>query len=165
MADRAKSRATPRLPTEAPGPEWAGLARRALDEAGFRGGGARLAVVDLLARQDCCLSAQELADRLRAEGGRAGTASVYRALDALHRIGLVARVEIGDGGARYEAVVPGGDHHHHVVCDTCGRITAFEDPGLERAIDRLAGRLRHRVSGHDVLIRGSCPRCVSVGGG
>src|ERR671916_222561 len=75
-----------------------------------------------------------------------GAASVYRALEALDRIGLVQRVEVGEGGTRYEAIVPGGEHHHHVVCDSCGRISPFEDPGLERAIGRLAGRIEHRVS-------------------
>ena len=139
---------------------WSELALRVLGEGGRRPGGARRAVVGLLSRQDCCLSAQEIAERLREEGDRVGTASVYRALDLLHRAGLVQRVELGDGGARYEALIPGGDHHHHVVCDRCGRITPFEDRALERAIDRLGARLRHRVSGHEIVLRGECPRCA-----
>jgi Fur family transcriptional regulator, ferric uptake regulator len=48
-----------------------------------------------------------------------------------------------------------------VLCDSCGTLTAFEDEGLERAIGRLAKRLRHAVSGHDVLIHGRCARCES----
>ena len=141
---------------------WSELALRVLGEGGRRPGGARRAVVGLLSRQDCCLSAQEIAERLREEGDRVGTASVYRALDLLHRAGLVQRVELGDGGARYEALIPGGDHHHHVVCDRCGRITPFEDRALERAIDRLGARLRHRVSGHEIVLRGECARCATA---
>jgi Fur family transcriptional regulator, ferric uptake regulator len=141
--------------------DWSALARDALGEAGQRTGGARSAVVDLLADQDCCLSAQEIAQRLRTRGNRVGTASVYRALDLLHGIGLVQRIEFGEGGARYEPVIPGGEHHHHVLCDSCGTLSAFEDEGLERAIGRLAKRLRHQVSGHDVLIHGRCARCES----
>jgi Fur family ferric uptake transcriptional regulator len=141
---------------------WSELALRVLGEGGRRPGGARRAVVGLLSRQDCCLSAQEIAERLREEGDRVGTASVYRALDLLQRAQLVQRVELGDGGARYEALVPGGDHHHHVVCDRCGRITPFEDRALERAIDRLGARLRHRVSGHEIVLRGVCPRCATA---
>jgi Fur family transcriptional regulator, ferric uptake regulator len=140
---------------------WSELAKEALGEAGQRSGGARTAVVDLLAGQDCCLSAQEIAERLRSRGTRVGTASVYRALDLLHGIGLVQRIEVGEGGARYEPVIPGGEHHHHVLCDSCGTLSAFEDEGLERAIGRLAKRLRHSVSGHDVLIHGRCARCES----
>jgi Fur family ferric uptake transcriptional regulator len=139
---------------------WSELATEALATEGRRAGGARRAVIDLLAEQDCCLGAQEIAERIRARGQRVGVASVYRALDLLSSAGLVQRVEVGAGGARYEATVPGGHHHHHAVCDRCGRLTPFEDPGLERAIDRLAGRLGHEVQGHDVLIRGDCKNCA-----
>jgi Fur family ferric uptake transcriptional regulator len=139
--------------------EWSGRARGALGGAGHRLGGAREAVVELLSRQDCCLSAQEISDRLRSEGGGVGLASVYRTLDLLHGMGLVQRVDVGEGGLRYEPVVPGGEHHHHAVCESCGRVTAFEDRRLEEAIQRLSSRLGHAASGHDVLIRGTCARC------
>ena len=115
--------------------------------------------MELLSRQHCCLSAQEIADELRSEGGGVGIASVYRTLDLLHGMGLVQRVDVGEGGQRYEPVLPGGDHHHHAVCDSCGRMTAFEDPRLEEAIEHVSGRLGHAVSGHDVLLRGTCTRC------
>ncbi len=141
---------------------WSELAAHALSSEGRRAGGARRAVIGLLAEQDCCLSAQEIADRIRAGGKRVGVASVYRALDLLHGEGLVQRIEVGDGGARFEAVVPGGEHHHHAVCERCGRLTPFEDAGLERAIKRLSDRIGHRVQGHDVLIRGRCARCAGA---
>ena len=61
--------------------------------------------------------------------------------------------------AAYEPAFPGGEHHHHVVCDRCGKVSAFEDEALERAIDRLAGRLEYDVGGHDVVLRGACASC------
>jgi Fur family transcriptional regulator, ferric uptake regulator len=140
--------------------DWERSARTALSDAGHRAGGARGAVVGLLARQDCCLSAQEISDRLRKSGTNVGTASIYRALDVLNELGLVQRVEFGAGGARFEPVLPGGDHHHHAVCDRCGRVTAFEDDRLERQLQSLAGQLRHSMSGHDLVIHGECPRCL-----
>jgi Fur family ferric uptake transcriptional regulator len=139
---------------------WSELALDALAADGRRAGGARRAVVELLAERDCCASAQELADELRARGGSTGVASVYRALDLLSRAGLVQRVEVGDGGARFEAVVPGGEHHHHAVCERCGSLTPFSDDGLERAIHRLAAQMSLEVRAHDVLIRGECERCA-----
>jgi Fur family ferric uptake transcriptional regulator len=139
--------------------QWADRAREALEEAGHRTGGARSAVIELLARQDCCLSAQEIAERIERRGDPVGIASVYRALDLLHDLGLTQRVDLGDGGYRYEPVVPGGEHHHHVVCDRCGRVTAFEDPELERAIGRLGRRLDHTVAAHELVIHGECARC------
>lgn len=142
------------------GGEWIERAREALRREGHRAGGARGAVVELLARHDCCLSAQEIADELRDRGSGIGIASVYRALDLLDGMGLVQRVDTGGGAMKYEAMIPGGHHHHHVVCERCGRVAAFEDERLEEAIDRIARRLRHEVSGHEVMIRGACPRCA-----
>ncbi|HSD23505.1 MAG TPA: transcriptional repressor [Solirubrobacterales bacterium] len=143
-----------------PAADWERHARAALTEAGHRSGGARDAVVGLLARQDCCLSAQEIHQRLRRAGGDAGIASVYRALYLLHDMGLVQRVEFGDRGARFEPVVPGGEHHHHAVCDRCGRVTPFEDARLEKQLEQLAGNLKHSMSGHDLVIHGECRRCA-----
>jgi Fur family transcriptional regulator, ferric uptake regulator len=144
-----------------PSSTWEQSARRALRDAGHRSGGARDAVVSLLARQQCCLSAQEIAERLRSGRGRVGLASVYRALDLLHGMGLVQRVDVGEGGLRYEPVLPGGEHHHHAVCDSCGRVTAFEDDRLEQAIQSLARRLRHSPRDHEVVIHGACGRCAT----
>jgi Fur family ferric uptake transcriptional regulator len=139
--------------------DWGQHARDELQRAGHRAGAARLAVVDLLARQDCCLSAREIADELRTEGSEVGIASVYRALDVLDELRLVQRLDAGEGVVRYEPAHPSGHHHHHVVCDRCGRVSAFADPQLEEAIERTARRLDHAVEGHDVVLRGRCPRC------
>ena len=115
--------------------------------------------MELLAEQDCCLTAQEIFDELRSEGRRVGIASVYRALDLLTGMKLVQRLEMGEGVARYEAAHAGGEHHHHVVCERCGRVTAFEDERLESALEGLSGRLGYALEGHDVVLRGSCRDC------
>ena len=117
--------------------EWREHALEELRRAGHRSGGARSAVVDLMARQHCCLTAQEIFDRLREDGQVVGIASVYRALDLLSRMGLVRRLDLAEA-AYYEPAHPGGEHHHHVVCDRCGKVSQFEDEALETAIERLA---------------------------
>src|SRR6185503_19241209 len=76
---------------------WSEHAARSLEDAGHRWGSARLAVVEVLASQECCLTAREIVDELRGQGRPAGTASVYRALDLLHELGLVTRLDVGDG--------------------------------------------------------------------
>jgi Fur family ferric uptake transcriptional regulator len=139
-------------------PDWADHATAELRRTGHRSGGARAAVIDLMAAQDCCLTAQEVFDGLRADGRVVGIASVYRALDLLARLGLVRRLDMGNASG-YEPALPGGDHHHHVVCDRCGKVSSFEDQALEEAIDRLSRRLKHSVAEHDVVLRGACPDC------
>jgi Fur family ferric uptake transcriptional regulator len=139
---------------------WSEHVHAVLTAAGLNRGGARERVIELLARQRCALSAVEIEDALRASGRATGRASIYRVLELLVEHGLVERVAVGDGQARFEPLHPGGaHHHHHLVCEQCGRLVAFDDPGLERAINDLSKRLGVRVEHHDVLLRGACERC------
>jgi Fur family ferric uptake transcriptional regulator len=144
--------------SEAPG--WVDHAEAALARSGHRSGGARRAVLDVLGGRSCLASAQEIHDALRADGRGVGLASVYRALDTLTTLRLVHRVDVG-GSARYERADPGGDHHHHAICDRCGRLTPFEDAALEALVDELGARLGYAVTAHDVALRGVCPDCVA----
>jgi Fur family ferric uptake transcriptional regulator len=139
---------------------WQAHAREELSRSGHRAGGARDEVLDLLAGQECCLSAQAIHDRLRDEERAVGLASVYRAVDVLARLGLVRRVDV-DGTACFEPADPSGEHHHHAICDRCGRLDAFEDAELEELIERVAERLGYRIDGHDVVLRGACPGCTA----
>ncbi len=141
---------------------WTEQALGGLRDAGLRKGGARHAVVEHLGKQRCCLSAQEIFDGIRADGGRVGIASVYRAVDQLADLRLVQRVDIGDGVARYEPAHSGGDHHHHLVCDDCGKVEAFSDTALEQALERVAGTRGYDMEAHEVVLHGACSSCVQA---
>lgn len=142
---------------------WARHADDAMRAAGLRAGGARTAVVQLLARQDCCLSAQEIRDALAAEpGATPGMASVYRALDTLTDLHLVHRVDLGGAVARYEPAHPGGDHHHHAVCSACGRVIPIADDDVERALHEMAHRLDFEVDAHEITLHGRCAGCAAA---
>jgi Fur family ferric uptake transcriptional regulator len=88
-----------------------------------------------------------------------GVASIYRTLELLDKLRLARRVDAAEGVARYEPIDPTGEHHHHLVCGSCGEVRAFEDTELERAIERLANRVDYAVDAHDVTLRGECPAC------
>jgi Fur family ferric uptake transcriptional regulator len=143
---------------------WAESTLASIQSKGHRSGGARRAVVELLGRQDCCLTAQEIFDRLRADGRRVGIASVYRVLEQLTRDGFVQRIDIGAGTSRFEPIHADGEHHHHLVCDDCGKVEAFADDELERALHRVEQRTGYAVAGHDVVLRGACNDCAAPGG-
>ena len=138
---------------------WAESTTESLRRQGRRNSGARRAVIELLGRQRCCLTAQEIFDELRADGRRVGIASVYRTLEQLTRDGFVQRIDIGAGIARFEPAHADGEHHHHVVCDECGKVEAFADADLERALHEVEHRTGYSV-GHDVVLRGVCDSCA-----
>lgn len=145
--------------TAAAAPDWTEHTVRTLAEAGYRASAPRAEVIGAIAELGCSVTARELADLLRERGSGVGLASIYRALDLLDRLGLVQRFDVGEGVARYEPAHPGGDHHHHLVCDSCGTVEPFEDDALELAIHRVSGRTEFAVAAHDVTLHGECPAC------
>jgi Fur family transcriptional regulator, ferric uptake regulator len=138
---------------------WAEAALATLAARGYRAGGARTAVIELLEAEGGCMDADDVASRLRRRGRRVGTASVYRALGLLAELGLVRKVALPDSAARFELVLPDGEHHHHLVCDRCGRTTAFSDDALEEAVHAISERGGFRVEAHDVTLHGVCEPC------
>jgi len=133
---------------------WLTHASQRMTAAGLRAGAARTAVVELLAREgQCLLSAAELADQLRSEGS-GSIASVYRVVDELTELGLLHRLDGRDGIARFEIADP-EHHHHHFVDERTGAVEPFSDDELERAIAAVGERLGVRLTGHDVVLRGT----------
>jgi Fur family ferric uptake transcriptional regulator len=138
----------------AAGADWARRALARLDDAGYRAGGARRKVVDLLASESCAVTALEMDRRLSV-----GRASVYRTLELLEQLELVQRIDIGGDAAGYERLDADG-HHHHLVCAECGLLAPFVDRRLEEAIERISSRADFDVAAHEVVLRGTCPSCA-----
>jgi Fur family ferric uptake transcriptional regulator len=135
--------------------DWAENAMRRLDEAGYRSGAARREVIELLAAEECAVTALEIDRRLDS----VGRASVYRTLEQLDRLHLVQQVSIGGDAAGYERVDP-ELHHHHLVCEKCGQLSPFVSEALEQAIERVSREADFEVAAHDVVLRGTCTTCA-----
>jgi Fur family ferric uptake transcriptional regulator len=138
--------------------DWRRHADERLTDAGYRRGGARTALLDLLDVQRCARTVLEIEDELRASDRTIGRASIYRVLDELEQLHLVQRIEVGQGIARYERLAP-DHHHHHLACKDCGAVIPFTDDRLEDAIHRLSAGTGFEVTGHDVVLHGTCAAC------
>ena len=142
-------------------PQWRTYATERLAHEGFRRGGGRAAVIEWLDGQTCALTAQEIEDGLKGGERPVGRATVYRVLDELVELGLLSKVEIGDGVSRFETAYPeGAEHHHHLVCTNCGRLVPFTDDAMERALRTVARREGFTMEAHDVTLRGLCAACA-----
>jgi Fur family ferric uptake transcriptional regulator len=132
---------------------WLAHTDAVLREAGLRASPGRAAVVEVLARGTCLMSAQDIVLRLRRERARsASAATVYRTLDLLREHGLVRRVDAGQGIARYEPADPsGGELHQHVLFDD-GSVRPFRDAELTRAMAGLAERLGIEVEAYELIV-------------
>ena len=121
----------------------------------------RVAVLDLLDTLDEFSSAQDIHSRLRASGSSVGLTTVYRALQSLTSSGDVDVLRGADGEARYRRCNP--EHHHHLVCRSCGRTIEVDNPDVERWAELVGGRHGFSDITHTLEIYGTCRRCTALG--
>lgn len=104
----------------------------------------------------------DLLGRLRKAGHPVSRATLYRNLPRLVDSGLIHKVEMAHGQARYELML-GRHHHDHMICLGCGTILEFESPDVERIQEEVCRRKRFLMTGHTHQIRGYCASCVGDG--
>ncbi len=90
--------------------------------------------------------------------------SLYRSLAVLVDAGVLAQHHGADETTRYELAEWLTEHHHHLVCVSCGSITdvtASEDQEavVGRLVEAFAGSSNFAVSGHRFEIEGRCASC------
>ncbi len=104
------------------------------------------------------LSAEELYLLVNREHPEIGLATVYRTLDMLVELGVVAKHDLGDGRARYELSSP-GRHHHHLICHECGRIIELQEGSLHQMERKLEGEHDFTITDHRLEFYGVCGEC------
>ncbi|MBM3471185.1 MAG: transcriptional repressor [Armatimonadetes bacterium] len=102
----------------------------------------------------CHLTAGEIRRRVGRDGLAIGLATVYRALAAFARAGLVESVSLGGRATRYGLAA---EHHDHVVCLECGRWQPLRRCPAPRAPRDAAPGFR--VTGHRLEFFGYCGEC------
>lgn len=120
----------------------------------MRGGGykatpQRTAVLRALAEEQ-----HQNLEEIHARCPEVGLVTVYRTLDLLDELGIVRRLDLGDG-ARYEMAE---DHHHHMICELCGDISEFEKCPLDPTLLPLEGS-DFEVRSHSLEVYGRCAAC------
>ena len=75
------------------------------------------------------VSAEDVYKMLIAADEEIGLATVYRVLTQFEQAGLVARHNFEGGHSVFE--LSKEDHHDHIVCQKCGKITEFSDEKIE----------------------------------
>lgn len=131
-----------------------------LADHGVRFTRGRREVFDAIATADGPRTASQIHRTL----GTVPLSSLYRNLGVLVDAGILARHHGADETTRYEPAEWLTEHHHHLVCVSCGSITDVatspdQEATVGRLVDALAGPSDFAVSGHRFEIEGRCPRC------
>ncbi|TDE01326.1 Fur family transcriptional regulator [Jiangella asiatica] len=121
----------------------------------------RAAVDEVLDDTTDFISAQDLHAALRARGAGVGLATVYRTLQTLADDGKVDVLRSDGGEAVYRRCVR-EEHHHHLVCRSCGATVEIAGPTVERWASSVAEKHGFVDVSHTLEIFGTCPRCAQA---
>jgi Fur family ferric uptake transcriptional regulator len=95
-----------------------------------------------------------------------GLTSIYRTLELLVQFKIVNRFEFGEGQYRYEMGSEYKKHHHHIVCDQCGKIIDYSD-FMNEEINFfsnlqafLSEKYNFTILQHEVFFFGRCCKCI-----
>ncbi|HDS29658.1 MAG TPA: transcriptional repressor [Firmicutes bacterium] len=104
------------------------------------------------------IDADELSERVRKIDRAASRATVYRTLDLLAQAGLVKNVGLGRSQKFFEHVHH-GEHHDHLVCESCGEIIEFFSSELENCQSAVCDEHDFLPKRHTMVIFGLCGKC------
>ena len=88
-------------------------------------------------------------------------ATVYRVLQWLQRVGLVAPISTGEGKLQYEYRRP-GEYHHHLVCQGCGQHIQIPDSHLMSLKADLQQQYGFTLDADHLALEGRCATCATV---
>jgi Fur family ferric uptake transcriptional regulator len=128
----------------------------AISDSGHRLTVARKRVAALIGGQAGHFTAADLMDDARQRKVRVGRATLFRNLDLFTELGALERLDLPTGEHAYVACAP-EQHHHHVVCRSCGKAVEVEDSGLQSVVEEIARRSGYAIETHRLELFGLCP--------
>lgn len=113
-----------------------------------------------LDHQDRHLSAEDVYQLVKPLSHDIGIATVYRTLEVLSELGVLQKIDFGDGRGRYELNDANEiHHHHHLICVSCGKVKEFDDDLLETLEGIIARKSNFQIIDHQVKFYGYCSEC------
>ena len=148
------------MPAQEMADDMHSVAERRLRQIDQRYTSGRRAIIDLLLSAGHPVSIEDIAERLPG----LPRSSAYRHLTNLHAAGLIRRVTASDEYTRFELAEDLTEHHHHLLCVSCGKVTDVTLPvGFEQqvtgAIGQLADAEGFEAHSHRLDVLGLCFAC------
>jgi Fur family ferric uptake transcriptional regulator len=123
---------------------------------GHRLTGRRLMVVQALSRHGGHLTVENILENIRQEYPSTNKTTVYRTLELLSTLGMVAVTDLGGGKMEYELV---GYPHHHLICYKCGTQAEVDDCFFQPLRESLLKHYGFYANLHHFAMFGLCPAC------
>jgi len=137
-------------------PELESVIRR-LAALGHRITPSRVAVIAAVLAQGGHFSVDDILRTAR----NVGRATIFRTMRLLTDLDILCRVLLEDGSLHYR-VSRRVDHHHHLVCVSCGNVRDLEDCAVGDLVQDLAAATDYDIDGHWLEFYGRCASCRSA---
>ena len=115
------------------------------------------AVLKALGNLNAFSSAQEVYSEILKDKSSIGLTTVYRALQKLADAKEIDFVRREDGEGTYKLC--SDTHHHHLLCEKCGKSVEFSSSKFEKLLDSIATENGFEPLSHRAEILGLCHRC------
>jgi Fe2+/Zn2+ uptake regulation proteins len=137
--------------------------KKALKEKGLKVTKQRVLILQVLANGfDKHLTAEEIYQLVKVGYPDIGLATVYRTIQLLLELNLINRINLDDGYVRYEIGDKKGtigQHHHHLICLKCKKITSFEGELVNNIGRCVPVSYNFEVNDYEVKLYGYCSEC------
>jgi Fur family ferric uptake transcriptional regulator len=122
----------------------------------------RHVVLKVMASSQDHLTPDSIYEKSRLVDPEIGRVTVYRTLDLLSALGLLCKVH-GENGCRSYMIRRPLEHHHHLVCSSCGKVVDFTTCNLGEMERKLSQESGFDIKGHLLEFYGVCRSCVTNG--
>jgi Fur family ferric uptake transcriptional regulator len=128
--------------------------KKQLKTGGLKITSTRLQLLDIFKHAKKPLSIKELAKSI---GAKADEVTLYRNIESFENLGLLKQIRFQDRQAYYEL---SGDHHHHIVCQRCGKIADVKNCRVNLPKASVAAAGFKKLKGHSLEFFGLCNSCA-----
>lgn len=130
-----------------------------LKDKGYRLTPQRSLILEAIEKADGHVSAEEICRAVQTRFPDVNVSTVYRTLELLNKLGLVTETDMGEGKVRYHFGVKG--HHHHLICQGCGKISELDETHLAPLKQALLSQYDFQADLKHLALFGYCADCRS----
>ncbi len=132
----------------------------ALRHNGYKLTPQRQAVIQVITSNQDHLTPAIIYKKMRRVYPNIGLVTIYRTLNILAEMGLICEVHAGGSCRSYIIGIP--QHHHHLICSSCGMVVNFTGHYLKELEGNLAKESGFRIDGHLLEFVGLCRSCQNA---
>ena len=132
----------------------------AVDESGFRVTTVQQTLIDIFARSEYPLSAEQAWDVARQSRPKTGRATVYRTVEKLESLGLIRRVHGYQGCSHFVPTL--SELMTLFICLSCGRADYLDSQPLDELIQQSEDTCGHHITESRLQLFGACAECQQI---